>query len=211
LGRAPPAGTDDAAFLLALVDRFVASGVADPKRIYVTGISNGGAMTMSLACRHGERFAAAASVIMSLTPGMAAACMPAPRLPMLLMNGTADPLIPYDGGRGLIGRGGTPYWASPDTLAFWRRANGCEPGDGTIEALPDRDMQDGSTVTRIGSHCPAGTDVQLVRIDGGGHRMPGRDEDARQPRRVDALLGRQNRDVDGPELIWAFLVRFARP
>ena len=189
----------------------MASGAADPRRIYVTGVSNGGAMTMSLACRHGERFAAAASVIMALTPGMAAACTPAPRLPMLLMNGTADPLIPYEGGRGRIGRGGTPYWSTADTLAFWRQANGCEPGDAAIEALPDHDPRDGSTVTRIGSRCPANFDVQLVRIDGGGHRMPGREADARHPRSVDALLGRQNHDVDGPELIWAFFARFARP
>jgi polyhydroxybutyrate depolymerase len=62
-GRSPPKGTDDVAFLTALVAKFVRDRVADPKRIYVTGVSNGGHMTMTLACTHAGLFAAAASVI----------------------------------------------------------------------------------------------------------------------------------------------------
>jgi polyhydroxybutyrate depolymerase len=98
--RPPPDGTDDVAFIAKLVEKYVASGVADPKRVYVTGVSNGGAMTMTLACRRADLFAAAASVIMNLTDESAQACHPARAVPMLMMNGTADPLIPYDGGRG---------------------------------------------------------------------------------------------------------------
>ena len=66
-GRVPPHGTDDVAFIAKLVEKFVADGSADPKRIYVTGISNGGAMTMTLVCKRADLFAAAASVIMNLT------------------------------------------------------------------------------------------------------------------------------------------------
>src|SRR5271163_1752920 len=46
--RAPPKGTDDVAFIVNLIEKYVREGVADPKRIYVTGVSNGGAMTMTL-------------------------------------------------------------------------------------------------------------------------------------------------------------------
>ena len=49
-GRTPPEGTDDVAFIVKLVDTYVADGTADPRRVYVTGLSNGGAMTMTLAC-----------------------------------------------------------------------------------------------------------------------------------------------------------------
>jgi polyhydroxybutyrate depolymerase len=51
----------------------------------------------------------------------------------------------------------------------------------------------------------------LYRIDGGGHRMPGRGSDARYPALVDPVLGFQNHDIDAPEEIWRFLRRFRRP
>jgi len=203
-GHSPPAGTDDAAFLLALVDHYVAAGIADPHRIYVTGVSNGGAMTMTLACRHPERFAAAASVVMEFTPTVEAACHPSRPIPLLLMNGTADPLIPYAGGRFHDRRKNADYLSTPDTLAFWRKANGCQAGDAKQSALPDRDRSDRSTITRIDSRCPAGREVVLYRVDGGGHRLPDDMADAQHPRLVDALLGPQNRDIGAPELIWQF-------
>src|SRR5882724_5098432 len=83
-GRAPPKGTDDIAFITKLVEKFIADGTADPKRIYVTGVSNGGAMTMTLVCARAELFAAAASVIMNLTEEFAAACHPSRPVAMLM-------------------------------------------------------------------------------------------------------------------------------
>jgi Poly(3-hydroxybutyrate) depolymerase len=49
-GRTPPAGTDDVGFIVRLIEKYVADGTIDPKRVYVTGLSNGGAMTMTLVC-----------------------------------------------------------------------------------------------------------------------------------------------------------------
>jgi polyhydroxybutyrate depolymerase len=210
-GRPPPAGTDDAAFLTALIGKFVHEGVADPKRIYVTGVSNGGYMTLTLACTHAELFAAAASVIASFTETMMASCKPSRPVPILMMNGTADPLIAYDGGRG------TSRYAVPNvvsttaTIAFWRKTNGCAAADGRSTKLPDKDRGDASTVTRIDSDCPDGRDVVLYRVDGGGHRMPGSFPDARFVRVVDALLGPQNHDIDGAETIWAFFKNHTLP
>ena len=99
-GRTPPKGTDDVGFVVRLIGKYVADGTADPKRIYVTGVSNGGAMTMTMICARADLFAAAASVIINLTDESATACHPSRPVPMLMMNGTADPLIPYQGGRG---------------------------------------------------------------------------------------------------------------
>ena len=207
-GRAPPAGTDDVAFIVSLIEKFIADGVADPKRIYVTGVSNGGAMTMTLACTRADLFTAAASVIMNLTDESAAACHPSRPVPMLMMNGTADPLIPYQGGRGTSRFAMPGFWSTEKTLDFWRRANGCETQDAAAADLDDRDKSDRSTVTRISSRCPGGSDVVLYRINDGGHRMPGSFADARFPRAVDAFLGPQNRDIDGAETIWGFFRGF---
>ena len=76
-GNPPPEGTDDVAFITQLIAKLVGDGIADPKRIYVTGISNGAAMAMTLVCERADLFAAAASVIMNLTDESARAWSPA--------------------------------------------------------------------------------------------------------------------------------------
>jgi polyhydroxybutyrate depolymerase len=206
--RGPPPGTDDISFIAKLVEKLVANGTADPKRVYVAGVSNGGAMAMTLACARADLFAAGASVIMNLTDEAAVTCHPSRPLPMLIMNGTADPLIPYEGGRGSSYFAADGFWSTEDTLAFWRKLNGCEPDDAEVTELPDRAPADQSTATRISSRCPKGHDVVLYRINHGGHRMPGFSPDARFPKIATSLLGPQNSDIDGAETIWTFFGQF---
>ena len=205
-GRVPPHGTDDVVFIGKLVEKLVADGSVDAKRVYITGISNGGAMTMTLVCKRADLFAAAASVIMNLTEQSASLCRPSRPVPMLMMNGTADPLIPYNGGRGTSRFAVDGFWSADRTLAFWRKNNGCD-AKAIATDLADTDTADRSTVTRIDSNCPAGRDVVLYRVNDGGHRMPGA-ADARFPRLANTFLGPQNQDIDGAETIWAFFKKF---
>lgn len=206
--RGPPAGTDDVVFIAKLVEKLVANGTADPRRVYVTGISNGGAMAMTLVCARADLFAAGASVSMNLTDETAVTCHPSRPLPMLLMNGTADPLVPYEGGRGSSYYAADSFWSTDETLAFWRKLNGCETDNADMTDLPDRAPADQSTVTRISSRCPEGHDVVLYRINQGGHRMPGFSPDARFPKVAASLLGSQNGDIDAAETIWTFFGQF---
>ncbi|WP_035993968.1 PHB depolymerase family esterase [Bradyrhizobium sp. WSM1253] len=206
--RGPRAGTDDVAFIAKLVEKLVANGTADPRRVYVTGISNGGAMAMTLVCARADLFAAGASVSMNLTDEAAVTCHPSRPLPMLLMNGTADPLVPYEGGRGSSYYAADGFWSTDETLAFWRKLNGCEIDDSDMTDLPDRAPADQSTVTRISSRCPEGHEVVLYRINQGGHRMPGFSPDARFPKVATSLLGTQNGDIDAAETIWTFFGQF---
>jgi len=207
-GRVPPKGTDDVAFIARLVEKYVADGSADPKRVYVTGISNGGAMTMALVCKRADLFAAAGTVIINLMDESASACRPSRPVPMLMINGTHDPLIPYQGGRGASRYAVDGFWSAERTLAFWRRINGCDDKDAAVTDLADRDPTDRTTVTRIESRCPRGRDVVLYRVNDGGHRMPGIHSDARFPRIANAILGPQNHDIDGAETIWMFFKHF---
>src|SRR5215469_5216733 len=137
--RTPPEGTDDVAFISKLVEKYVGDGTADPKRIYVTGISNGGAMAMTMACKRADLFAGAASVIFNFTDESAEACQPSRPVPMLMMNGTADPLIPYDGGRGTSRFAIDGYWSTEKTLDFWRHVDGCEEQDAASTDLEHHD------------------------------------------------------------------------
>lgn len=210
-GFTPPPGTDDIAFLTAIIDRLIASGTADPKRIYLTGLSNGGAMTMTMVCTRADIFAATASVIFNLTDIALDTCHPSRPVPMLLMNGTDDPLIPYEGGKGSSDLAAGGFWSTVRTFEFWKAVNGCDPARIAAVDLPDRDRSDSSTVSRLDARCPAGHDVVLYRINGGGHRFPSFMSDARLPRLLNGMLGPQNHDIDGPEVIWAFFRKFTRP
>lgn len=198
---------DDVGYINALINRLATETAVDPARIYVTGASNGGMMTFRLAMQLGDRFAAAGAVIANLPDPSECPFQAAP-LPILIMNGTADPVIPYDGGcvAGAACRRGRVR-STDDTVAFWVGVN-----DAQVSAeettLPDRVAADGSTVTvfthRGGS---TGKNVILYRIDSGGHAIPG-------PESATASLraaSRKNRDIDAAEEIWRFFEQHARP
>jgi polyhydroxybutyrate depolymerase len=163
---------------------------------------------MTLVCKRADLLAAAASVIMNLTDESAQACHPSHPVPMLMMNGTADPLVPYEGGRGTSRFAVDGFWSTEETLLFWRRINGCEATDAQSINLQNRDAADQSTVTLVNSRCPPGRDVVLYRINGGGHRMPASFSDTRFARLVNYMFGPQNHDIDGAEAIWGFFKRF---
>ena len=74
---AGPGRHDDMAFLRGLIGRLVEDRIADAARIYVTGPSNGGMMTLRLACEAAELIAAAAPIIASLPADLARTCKPA--------------------------------------------------------------------------------------------------------------------------------------
>ena len=194
--------SDDVGYLRALVSSLVKQGIADPKRIYVTGASNGGMMSLRLICEAADVFAAAAPIIANLPSDIAKNCKPARAVPVLVINGTADPLVPYGGGGvGFAGRRGNVI-STDATMARLRRFNGC--GDeAKTKRLPDLDPGDGSTVTiNSWTTCTSGAPVVLYRVDGGGHRIPQRQK--RNFPVIDRMLGRENHDFDAAEAIWAF-------
>lgn len=162
---------DDVAFLTALVDRLAAEGAIDPARVYVMGISNGGMMTYRLLCEAASRFAGAVAVVANLGEEIAPTCAPSRPVPLMVLNGTADPLVPYQGGpvkvfeqeRGRV-------LSTEATLAHFAAANGCAGREQV--AVADPAPQDGVTPERIVYRgCAAPT--ELWRFVGGGHGWPG--------------------------------------
>lgn len=195
--------TDDVAFLNRLASRLVREERADPKRIYVTGMSNGAMMTLRAALEMKPQPAAVAAVC-----GLMAAnssCAGGRPVSVMLVAGTADPLVPYRGGP--VGKG---FWpqdrgtvvSAADSAEFWRRADtlAAEP---TMENLPHSDPSDPTSVSRkTWGADPAKPQVELVTIQGGGHVEPSREISAGILYR--AYAGRQNRDFETAEAAWAF-------
>ena len=129
-------GVDDVGFLRRLVGELIARGVADPARIYLAGISNGGMMTFRMLCEASELFAGAGTIIANMPAGIGEACQPKKALPLVMFNGTADPLVPYRGGGvGFAGRRGN-VWAAERSAAFMARGNGCGATPATRRSPP---------------------------------------------------------------------------
>ncbi len=197
---------NDVAFLNALAKHLVDEGLADPKRLYLVGVSNGGMMAFRMACDAPKTFTAYAAIIANMPVNLTRSCHPQKGVPMLIMNSTKDPLIPWRGGRlGFAGRLGQVV-STEESMAFWQRNNGCT-GPRQRKPLPDKDRKDGSTVmAEQYNHCQSGAPVVLITIEGGGHLPPGAQITGRPL--IEAILGRANRDVSAADISWKFFRRF---
>jgi polyhydroxybutyrate depolymerase len=163
---------DDVAFLNALIDSVSARYKIDPDRIYATGASAGGMMTQYFACMS-DRLAAIAPVMGSIGTDWAATWPVQPPIPVLIMHGTKDPVIPFNGGDTNAGPGQkVTFLSARDNAAFWAKRNGC--GDTpTEETLPDADPGDHFYVKKWTWSCDPAREVLLYEIGGGGHTWAG--------------------------------------
>jgi polyhydroxybutyrate depolymerase len=141
----------------------------DQRRIFSTGISNGAMFSTVLACALPGRLAAIAPVA-----GVNATkvCAPGtPRVSVLAFHGTADPIVPYQGGAYFGGAsgvrtGGAQAIRVDDAVAAWATFDGC--GTPPATAFVADDVQH-----LVWPKCPAGGTVELYRVVGGGHTWPG--------------------------------------
>ena len=193
---------DDRGFFAALMDELVDTQPVDETRVFATGISRGGQASYFVACQFPDRIRAIAPVAMPMPAFMADSCK-ARDIGIAILNGTDDPLVPYDGGqikvfrkeRGLV-------MSTGDTIDFWRQRNDCAatPSDETvIDTARDR-----TRVLRTTWEQCRQAPVMLYRIEGGGHTWPS----GRQylPRR---RIGRVSKEIDGASEIWAFFSRMS--
>lgn len=100
---------DDVAFFREMVKKATADLCIDSKRVYVSGHSNGGAMTYRLACEAADIFAAVAPVCGWLT---VSACNPSRPIPVLAIRGLNDSTVKIDTADSDIDE-----WLSNDTCA----------------------------------------------------------------------------------------------
>lgn len=186
--------SDDVGFLRRLNEELVKRGIADPAHIYIAGISNGGMMALRMLCEAPELYAGAATVIANMPAEAGATCELKRPIPVLMFNGTADPLVPYQGGGvGFTGSRGK-VWAAERTAAFIARANGCAgPAERSVSGSQP---QDALKVMRLEwSACNSGKPVTLYRIEGGGHQLFG------HTNFLPAIFGPGTTQLSAPDII----------
>ena len=199
----------DIAFIGALIERLGRDLCLDRSRIYAAGMSNGAWLASALPCALGDRIAAIAPVAGVVDFG--AACHPARPVPVIAFHGSADTVLPMEGGfdpellvelsldTGGSFPGDDPVWAVPirGRIADLAVRDGCQP-----EPVSDAVSADAE---RLVWTCPADTDVQLIVVSGLGHDWPrsesgSPDAPGASPRKVDATL-----------LIWDFFSQHPLP
>ncbi len=193
-------GVDDVGFIATLIDTLVKRLKVDPGRVYAAGISNGGMMCHRLGLELPDRLAAIAAVAAAMPENLVSEKKPKGVIPVLMINGTADPVVPFAGGGvGLFAKRGRVI-SVPKTVAFWVRNNGCNPVP-VDSVIAD---QNGDLVKqKVYAGGRNGSEVVLITVAGGGHTWPGG-----SPR--PARFGKNTTAVNATDLIWAFFQRHWR-
>jgi len=186
---------NDVGFISALLDVLVKDYPVDARRIYATGLSNGGMMTHRLGIELSGRFAAIAPVIATVFGDE-----PKPARPVaaLMINGTEDRMVPVaggpPGGRFTGAWDGTPARPATEQAVFWARANGCP-------TAPDRTESSTAVVWR--HRCAGSPPVELHLVKNNGHAWPGGKAGTARGDTPTAA-------VNATDLIWEFFKAHAR-
>jgi polyhydroxybutyrate depolymerase len=186
-----PATADDVAFLAAVIDDAISRAAIDPRRVFLSGFSNGAGMTFRAAAEIADRLAAVAPV--------AGYCrIPDPKptrpVPTLYVIGADDPLVPLRGGdvrspwrHRLVRR--RPV---ADTLERWATAIGCD-------RVPVLESDAGGVRVEVYTGPVA---FRSVVIDGLGHHWPGGKEQLNHK-----IAGPPSNRLDGTAAVWEFFAR----
>ena len=156
-GRAQDERSDDVRFIRDLVAQLGRELCLDLRRVYATGMSNGGFMSYRLACEASDLVAAVAPVAgVEVVPS----CTPSRPVPLLAFNGTSDLLVPH------AGRPRLNFPSADESIGRWRTRNRCS---GAVSTLFQRD----DVSCSASSGCANDANAILCTIDGGGHTWPG--------------------------------------
>lgn len=194
---------DDVGFINKLVELAEAEFNIDHGRIYCSGISNGAMMSYRLAKDLPEKIAAIGTVVGAMPEPLSKAEWKGRPVPAIIFNGTADPLVPYNGGEVHFFQKklGTVI-SAPETVAFLARHNKCEEKP-RVKELVLQNSKSGMSIKHIEySNCCNNANVEFYSIEGGGHSWP-RDSKLAQYL-PPAVIGKACKDIDASSLIWDF-------
>ena len=194
---------DDVGFLVTLLDLVIQENKIDPERVYVTGASNGGMMTFRLLIEAPEHFSAGAAFIANLPDLPLPLAPPSNPTPLMILNGSEDPLVLWDGGE--VGKDRGRVLSTAETLSWWIDANQADPERVESSFLPDLDPDDNCQIqVDYYPAKPGGAAVLLYSAWGGGHTLPTLMETGWFTRLAERLLGPVCRDAEGMLLAWEF-------
>lgn len=201
IGDKLPVERDDVKFISMLIDTLTANYKVNSKRIFSTGISNGGFFSFYLALKLSSRILAIAPVTANLPENLKDSWKTDKPISVLLINGTKDPLVKFDGGPvgfkdDESGRGVS--LSTSWTVKILTENNSCMPGV-KVEEIDDKEDDNCKAEKETYYKCANGTKVILVTIKGGGHTWPGASQYLPK-----IIVGTVCKDFNATEMIWEF-------
>jgi polyhydroxybutyrate depolymerase len=187
-GTAASEDRDHVGYVRALLASLESTLCVDTRRVYSTGMSNGGFLSHRLGCELSDRIVAIAPVagVIGISD-----CAPVRPVPVLHIHGTDDSLVPYEGG------GFLDFPSVMATVAGWASRDRCaDAGDAITYAQ-------GEVTCQGWQRCDAGSTVTLCTVEGGGHTWPG---GTPVP-----VLGHTTTDLDATRAALAFFALHALP
>jgi len=198
---------DDVGFISKIIDTMAEQYGIDEKRVYVTGLSNGGHMSMRLAMELSHKITAIAPVAAQLSKAISTQAPDNP-ISIMLVNGTEDPLVPFDGGHIRLfsrGRSRGEVLSAKNSVNYFLLHNGCSESVFSEQKI-DKDLTDEIhvQVSRY-ENCRNDAVVTQIKVTGGGHTWPGGRQYLR-PRRV----GPVSKDINASKMIIDFFLAQSR-
>jgi polyhydroxybutyrate depolymerase len=189
------ADTDDVGFFTQMLDALPMKFSVDTSRIYATGLSEGGFMSLRLGCALSDRLAAVAAVGASMPKTMI--CLPSRPVPMVMIDGTSDPVVPYGGGTEKNMDLAT--LSVEDSAKSWAKIDRCgeKPEKSKLDA-----HEKGGMETKIDTYggCQKDSAVTLYSVKGAGNTWPGGEQ-----YEAENAIGKTSQDLNANEVMWNFL------
>jgi polyhydroxybutyrate depolymerase len=183
---------DDVKFVGKLLDDLGTVVNVDSKRVFATGISNGGMMCYRLAAELSDRIAAIAPVA-----GAMAIEEAKPKRPVSVMHfhGKSDNMVPFGGPNQKTPKFLT-FKSVEESISIWRQINEC-PEEAKITDFPDQ-KNDGTTAQQK-CYGPGKDEAEviLIEIENGGHTWPGEKSPI-------SFIGKSTLDISANDLMWEF-------
>jgi polyhydroxybutyrate depolymerase len=192
---------DDLGFIKALLDDVESNFDVDPKRIYSTGISNGGVFSHYLATNMSSRIAAIAPVSAGYPVTVRDQFHPTAPVSVLMIQSADDPLVPYNGGDIHLPIVPDRVGVVPtdDAVRMWVTHDGTDLTPMVVD-LPDTHPDDGCREQKFTYRGgTGGSEVVLIKITGGGHTWPGGNQYLSS-----RIVGVVCRDFNATDVIWEF-------
>lgn len=202
-------GVDDVKFIRQLVSHLQSKLSIDRKMVYAAGVSNGGMMSYRLGCDAADIFAAIGPDVANLPEPIEGRCIPSNPIPVVAINGFADPFVPYNGGDccgregSIFGGQGGRVLSARKTLEIFAEANNCD-NKYTVQTLPSV-INDNTSVEKRTYNCPAGQEVISYVVNGMGHAWPP------NPPQAPRIAGSTSQNINATDVIWDFFKTHPRP
>lgn len=188
------AKTNDVEFIDRMISKLKEKYPIDPNQTCLFGRSEGGMMVYQLLSKSKHTFKAAAASNANV-PKQMGFTLKSP-VSFLLMNGTEDPLVPYEGGA--LGNNLGECLSTDASMSIFARTAGCDRP--TQTRILNSNKEDGVTCLEFAcANCKDNQKVTLIKAEGGGHAHPG----AKQYKPV-AEIGKVSQDFKTGKFIWGF-------